>query len=261
MRCKNCGWPNKPNETACVKCGSPLEAEIIMHDQDNSYESNSFNHNQDRDGLKKTMMESDVFPSNDSVYNQEPTVLHSANEKSCTKCGYPLRSDAIKCPNCNTPVNGNSDSNSLNANTNGYQRRPTRMSDSNQIATPNPTRIVSGSGGKLRRTILPDYIMNIPQDPSFVLSPLQRMNERKAVEPVELDLEDGEVVLTRDNTEPGNPSITSKAQAVVSHAGGHWYIENRSEQNTTFVMARNKIELHDGDIILLGNRMFEFKEQ
>lgn len=87
------------------------------------------------------------------------------------------------------------------------------------------------------------------------------MNERKAVEPVELDLEDGEVVLTRDNTEPGNPSITSKAQALVSHSDGHWYIENRSEQNTTFVLARNKIELHDGDIILLGNRMFEFTEQ
>ena len=87
------------------------------------------------------------------------------------------------------------------------------------------------------------------------------MNERKAVEPVELDLEDGEVVLTRDNTEPGNPSITSKAQALVSHSEGHWYIENRSEQNTTVVLARNKIELHDGDIILLGNRMFEFTEQ
>ena len=87
------------------------------------------------------------------------------------------------------------------------------------------------------------------------------MNERKPVEAVELDLDNGEMVLTRDNTEPGNPSITSKEQAVVSHADGHWYIENRSEQNTTFVMARDKIELHNGDIILLGNRMFEFTEQ
>ena len=81
------------------------------------------------------------------------------------------------------------------------------------------------------------------------------------VEPVEIELEEGEAVLTRDNTEPGNPSITSKEQALVTFSDGHWYIENRSEQSTTFVLANKKIELHDGDIILLGNRMFEFTEQ
>lgn len=262
MRCKNCGWPNKPSETVCVKCGSPLEAEANIPEQGgaNSYEPHLSMPSQDRDGLKMTVMESDVFQSEPALYGPPPVKTTSTvNESACPKCGYPLRADAVKCPNCNTPVNGNSDSNSLNANTNGYQRRPTRMADSNQSSAQNPTRIVSG-GGKVRGTINP-YMMNIPQDPGFVLTPLQRMNERKAVEPVELDLEDGEVVLTRDNTEPGNPSITSKAQAVVSHSDGRWYIENRSEQNTTFVMARNKIELHNGDIILLGNRMFEFKEQ
>lgn len=244
-----------------MKCGAPLEAEASMPEQGSSYESYSSMPNQDRDGLKKTVMESDAFQGNPVLYGPAPVEMTpTVNESACPKCGYPLRADAVKCPNCNTPVNGNVDSNSLNANTNGYQRRPTRMADSNESATPNPTRIVSGGGGKLRGTINP-YMMNIPTEPSFVLSPLQRMNERKAVEPVELDLEDGEVVLTRDNTEPGNPSITSKAQALVSHSEGHWYIENRSEQNTTFVLARNKIELHDGDIILLGNRMFEFTEQ
>lgn len=27
MRCKNCGWPNKPNEKVCVKCHAPLDTE------------------------------------------------------------------------------------------------------------------------------------------------------------------------------------------------------------------------------------------
>ena len=27
MRCKNCGWPNKPNERVCVKCHAPLSAD------------------------------------------------------------------------------------------------------------------------------------------------------------------------------------------------------------------------------------------
>ena len=101
--------------------------------------------------------------------------------------------------------------------------------------------------------------MNYQQDPVFVLQPLKRMNERKTVEAVEL--EGSEVILTRDNTEPGNLSITTQEQAVVSHANGHWYIEDLSEQKTTFVQASQKIELHDGDIILLGNRLFEFKTQ
>ena len=76
-----------------------------------------------------------------------------------------------------------------------------------------------------------------------------------------MDFEGSEVILTRDNTEPGNQSITSHEQAIITYVEGHWYIEDRSEQKTTFVQAAKKIELHDGDIILLGNRLFEFKEQ
>lgn len=26
MRCKNCGWPNKPDATTCSKCATPLES-------------------------------------------------------------------------------------------------------------------------------------------------------------------------------------------------------------------------------------------
>lgn len=47
---------------------------------------------------------------------------------------------------------------------------------------------------------------------------------------------------------------------MVSQENGHWYIEDASDQKTTFVQAARKTELHDGDIILLGNRLFEFHE-
>ena len=68
------------------------------------------------------------------------------------------------------------------------------------------------------------------------------------------------MILNRDNTEQNNSSITSRQQAIVTRVDGHWYIEDRSEQKTTFVQAAKKVELHDGDIILLGNRLFEFHE-
>ncbi len=76
----------------------------------------------------------------------------------------------------------------------------------------------------------------------------------------EIEYEGSEVSLNRDNTETSNASITSKVQAVVSNDNGTWYIEDRSEQHTTFVLASRRIELHDGDMILLGNRLFEFHE-
>lgn len=242
-----------------MKCGAQLEQESQAHEMVGGYEPAAGR--LDGDGLKNTVMESEMFGGGASAYtpSPKPTVPVVEEEKTCPKCNYPMRADATKCPNCNFVVGDNPESRPMNANTNGYPRRPTRMADAQERPAEEAPRMIPHAG-KLRGTINP-YMMNIPQEPSFILKPLQRMNERKPVEPVELELEDGEVVLTRDNTEPSNPSITSKAQAVVSHADGRWYIENRSEQKTTFVLASGRMELHDGDIILLGNRMFEFAEQ
>lgn len=68
-----------------------------------------------------------------------------------------------------------------------------------------------------------------------------------------------QVVLRRDNTEPGNSSITSKEQAVLTYENGLWYVEDKSTFQTTFLRAGRKLQLQDGDIILLGDRKFVFK--
>ena len=68
-----------------------------------------------------------------------------------------------------------------------------------------------------------------------------------------------QVVLRRENTEPGNSSITSKEQAVLTFENGAWYVEDKSAFQTTFVRAGRKLQLQDGDIILLGDRKFVFK--
>lgn len=66
------------------------------------------------------------------------------------------------------------------------------------------------------------------------------------------------VILNRQNTDPKNPSITSRQQARLTFEDGVWYIEDLSSQQTTFVRAGRKTALQDGDIILLGDREFEF---
>lgn len=69
-----------------------------------------------------------------------------------------------------------------------------------------------------------------------------------------------EIELNRANTDQNNNSITSRVQAVLTCEDGEWYIENRSELQTTLLRVDRKMKLEDGDVIVLGNRMFEFKK-
>ena len=245
MRCRNCGWPNKPNETNCVKCGTPLTSE-----DDSEMPMGNTSNSSSNGVLNETVMEKDVFGSrNSSQYgtSSQETVDEPENgNKPCPKCGYPLRPGTEKCPNCKFQISGSSQSSYSPdlepKKKNNTARRPTRM---------------DMGAGSYRGTVNP-YMMNMDLEPSFVLKPIKRSNERHDLD--ELEFEGKSVSLSRDNTEANNASITSKEQAVITNVDGHWYIEDKSEQKTTFVQAANRIELNDGDLILLGNRLFEFHE-
>lgn len=69
-----------------------------------------------------------------------------------------------------------------------------------------------------------------------------------------------EIVLNRANTDPNNNSITSRQQARISRSGDQWFIENLSSQQTTLLRVDRRMPLQDGDVIVLGNRMFEFRK-
>lgn len=215
MRCKNCGWPNEPNTGKCVKCGNPLGEESSEH-----FTSREKSNNDDvSEGTKKTVMENRVF-------GQERKSSPIVNENpACPKCGYPLRPNTEKCPNCNHQLND---------------------------ATPQPASPVH------RGTINP-YMKAQQSVPGFTLQPVLRIDEDRNVQTAEFKGE--EVILNRDNTDPDNPSITSREQAVVTYESGHWYVEDRSDLKTTFVQAGRKFELQDGDLLLLGDRLFEFKKR
>lgn len=217
MRCKNCGWPNRPEETTCSKCGTPLESSSIPSPSDTGHSN-------------QTVREGDIFGA-------------SAQPNICAKCGYPLRPGQTKCPNCNTDLSGNVGNNVAQPSSpqNRAVRRPTVVGVPNIHGTVN----VWTDGG-------------LGLTPSFVLSPVKRNGERK--EPEDIELEGDTVSLNRDNTDPGNLSITSRTQAIITRKDDKWYIEDKSEQKTTFVQAGQPQELHEGDIILLGNRLFIFHE-
>ena len=256
MRCKNCGWPNKPNETRCTKCGSPLSS------NDDDFDIvGAGTVSESTSPLNNTVREEDVF-SQDRLNKPEPSTYAQANVEhhesiphmdQCPKCGYPLRPGVDKCPNCKFQINFAHRHENPAPDRHGdpydMQREPARRA----------TRMASDQSQKpsFRGTINP-YMMKMEIEPTFILKPLKRMEERHDFD--EQEYEGKEVVLNRDNTEPNNPSITSRQQAVITNEEGRWYIEDKSDQKTTFVQAGQKIELHDGDIILLGNRLFEFRK-
>ena len=66
------------------------------------------------------------------------------------------------------------------------------------------------------------------------------------------------IILTRENTEQDNRTITSKEQAELSFEDGKWYILNKSEYGSTYIEANRKFEIQQGDVIVLGDRRFRF---
>jgi hypothetical protein len=69
-----------------------------------------------------------------------------------------------------------------------------------------------------------------------------------------------EIQLNRNNTEPGNQTITSKIQAELIFENGKWYIQDKSALKSTYIYAGEKKELKSGDVIVMGNRSFEFND-
>lgn len=227
MRCKNCGWPNEDNVSRCVKCNAPLQGSMIDSARQQSLQASS-NESEPLNATLREPSSSGGFanPSNGALNN-------------CPQCGYPISSEMGECPVCHAQL---------------QQTEQNLSQDKNHRSAVNSNNRggFRPSGG----TINP---WSTPSEDSFcTLRRIPWQNERVTYEPVSYSGE--QIVLNRANTDSNNNSITSREQAVISHENGEWFIENRSDLQTTLIRVDRKQKLEDGDIIVLGNRMFEFRQ-
>lgn len=122
--------------------------------------------------------------------------------------------------------------------------------------TPPPGTQEAVAQRQQRATVNVYTASNAGAAPSFSLTPVKKINEPMQPEP--LEFAGREAILNRANTDPDNLSITSRQQASISNVNGKWVITDMSDQKTTFVHPSPGHELKDGDMILMGNRLFIF---
>lgn len=251
MRCNNCGWENPDGVQVCVKCGSPLlgAAEVNSRNVSNSASETEVSnlHSTVREGVALGYEQ----PIDDRPAKpKQPKSMTDAEmgSQTCSQCGYPLGTGMTTCPQCGTPILGHKRVAGEHLCASCGQEIPAGAAYCPYCGTPAIKTTVTGTINPWSR----------PKDNAFfTLKPLSWDGE--GVE-YERTTHSGErIVLNRANTDANNNSITSKEQAVLTKEEGRWYIENLSAQHTTLLRVDRKIELTDGDMIVLGNRMFEFK--
>ena len=255
MRCNNCGWDNQQTAIVCIKCNTQLE-KVTTGVKGPTSEDLHF---------QKTKSEQDLPHSENKVFaktiSENPVDNPASNEIEkdilipCpnSNCGYLNPGDAIICAKCKTSLTG-----SVN------EKRAAETLRENQF-TPTVKIKIPGPGDAFKSTIDP-YRKNNKH--VFTLVPILREGEKTYSDnpPGGSNFFNNEfitdnntpVALKRENLEKDNTTITGKVQAELYFEDNKWYIEDKSDLKTTFVHVKRKMELNDGDILLMGDRKFIF---
>jgi hypothetical protein len=244
-RCPNCGWKNAEDKKNCEKCSSFLSPEKQHIDAGDSRsnsggsivpppESHTAASTIKGEISDKTAWDDQVHAGqNAGARNTNYKKDESNSEKAMIvcECGYSNVFDVKFCVSCS---------------------RALSPSDRKAEAPPPFEEKQHFSGGQGMQTINP-WIDK--KRTTFKLSIVPRAGENIASQHA---FSGNSVNLNRANLEADNPTITSNVQAVVEFKNGEWYLSNHSAMKTTFIRVDEPLKLKDGDILLLGDRLFKF---
>lgn len=299
MRCNNCGWDNAPGSSSCVKCGHPLQTENAVSNNALYQGVNVPNNNQEgeaqpRPTVINSRLADSPVPRPTRIVNgplqQEQQLKATVAQvpQSCPHCGYPVIGNFTSCPNCGASI----------APAQTTIQNPAAQSEmpAAPLAAPLAEGVSTVGGAKsalkdlgidemvkcdkcgaevsIDFTFCPKCGERIhlptirairhkptpapePPKPKCRLTIVPEEDEQEVPEANEY--EGTSIILTRENTEAYNRTITSKEQAELICEDGKWYILNKSEFGSTYLEANRKLEIQQGDIIVLGDRRFKFE--
>lgn len=248
MRCHFCGWDNPEGKDHCEKCNKPLDtdtaataADEVTDAKEQEAEETA---SQDRPTERYVQQ---PFNPKATVREPMPGSMEQEQEakgEKCPECGYVLEDGA--CPCCGYTEAAEDGSQQVEQEEQG-EKEEEEMSILHRS---------SAAESEARKTVRP-MRKSEEEEGAFMLTPISEKTGQP--EGDTLQFEGNEVALNRDNTDPKNPTITSRTQAVIRKANGSWTIEDGSEYKTTFVQAGEPVELRPGALILLGNQLYRFE--
>ena len=219
MRCQFCGWDTPDSNGNCEKCGKP------MHDESSDSAKVVNNEVFERPTSRQsTNGVSDFKATIRERKNDTDKTSEENKHVQCPECGYELENGV--CPSC------------------GYEINLDKKDDKKTIKTQNDCK----------KTIRPRR--KGEKEGSFKLTPISEDSGQPEGESIRFD--GNEIVLNRNNTDPKNKTISSHNQASIVFEDGKWTISDQSDYKTTFVQAARKVELQNGDLILVGNQLYQF---
>lgn len=190
----------------------------------------------------------------------------------CNNCGWENPDTNTKCEKCGASLQSENQ-NYANAHAAGSPLNKTRIEaevfpdlaapqpvapthrEEEPAHTPTPHAVHHAApAGGYQGTVNP-WIQVAPKS-QCTLTPIQQDTDEAA--PKTISFKGEQHILNRANLDEENYTITSKVQAELTCEDGVWYIQDGSQQQTTFVHAGNKTPLKDGDVVLMGNRQFVF---
>lgn len=268
MRCRNCGWDNKEENTKCEKCNAPIVGTSSNASSENrstqmvaarpvlreGTSQKTSLYNSSIEDVRKTRREGDMEV--ESLLTKDTAALHHDTSSTlCPECEYPITGFMNSCPMCGSNLKAAQPN--VIAQT---VRKDTATRKCAKCANliPSNVRYCPECGFPVRQQTINPWAKPQQQQPTCTLTPIPWEDEQ--LEQAPLTYSGDTIILNRDNTETDNPSITSLEQAELINEDGKWYIVDKSMQQTTFIYAGKKIHIETGDIVVLGNRRFEFKE-
>ena len=277
--CEFCGYPLLPNTKVCPNCHKTVvEEEVEIKPLENVEEVKESANAEEKNDPKRTVAAfvHAVDPKKTVVAGAP--VVSASDPKKTVVASAPVASaaDPKKTVVASAPVSSASDP------------KKTVVAGAPVTSAADPKKTVVANAPvykpkdtipefRPKATIVENKVVQEVKDAKKTVNPYMNIQHRQpveeaycAIEPVpdspaeaprlkKFEFDKKQVVLRRENTEPGNSSITSKEQAVLTFENGAWYVEDKSAFQTTFVRAGRKLQLQDGDIILLGDRKFVFK--